>query len=182
MATNEYLGKTDWLFITQLLRAEYSKYVKAIEGMGLSANDFTNELKTKLDDIDTSLYARLVSPIFTGTPTVPTAPTGDNGLQIANTSFVVKAISDALSKVSGISFSKVSSMKDLPDEGGKGVIYLVPNKGSGTNTFDEYYWDGTKYELFGTTAIDLSDYLKKTDVVELSTDEVKAVWDSVFTS
>ena len=99
MATNEYLGKTDWLFITQLLRAEYSKYVKAIEGMGLSTNDFTNELKTKLDDIDTSLYARLVSPIFTGTPTVPTAPTGDNGLQIANTSFVVKAISDAISKV-----------------------------------------------------------------------------------
>ena len=58
MATNEYLGKTDWLFITQLLRTEYSKYVKAIEGMGLSTNDFTNELKTKLDDIDTSLYAR----------------------------------------------------------------------------------------------------------------------------
>lgn len=182
MATNEYLGKSDWLFITQLLKVEYSKYVKAIEGMGLSANDFTNELKSKLDAIDTTLYARLISPTFTGIPTAPTAPAGDNGQQIANTAFVVKAIADSLSEISGISFSKVASLKDLPEEGGNGVIYLVPNKGAGNNTFDEYYWDGTKYELFGTTAVDLSDYLKKSDVEELSTDEVKAVWDSVFTS
>lgn len=182
MAANEYLGKTDWLFITQLLNNEFAKYVKAVEGMGLSANDFTNALKQKLDGIDTSLYARLVSPTFAGIPVVPTPQEGDNSGQIANTAFVVKAIADSLSQVTGISFSKVSSFNALPEEGVNGTIYLVPNKGNGDNTFDEYYWDGTKYELFGTTAVDLSDYLKKEDVEELSTDEVKAVWDSVFTS
>lgn len=182
MAANEYLGKTDWLFITQLLQSEYAKYVRVVEGMGLSANDFTDALKDKLDAIDISLYSKLLSPSFSGTPTVPTAQVGDNSSQIANTAFVVKAITDALAQITGISFSKVSSFKALPEEGVNGTIYLVPNKGNGDNTFDEYYWDGTKYELFGTTAVDLSDYLKKEDVEELSTDEVKAVWDSVFTS
>lgn len=62
MAANEYLGKTDWLFITQLLQSEYAKYVRAVEGMGLSANDFTNALKEKLDSIDISLYSKLISP------------------------------------------------------------------------------------------------------------------------
>ncbi len=182
MAANEYLGKTDWLFITQLLNNEYAKYVKAVEGMGLSANNFTDVLKAKLDAIDTSLYARLVSPNLTGTPTAPTPQEGDNSSQIANTAFVVKAITDALSQITGISFTKVTSFASLPNEGANGTIYLVPNKGTGNDTFDEYYWDGTKYEMLGTTAVDLSDYLKKDDAKELSTDEVQAVWDSVFVS
>ena len=56
----------------------------------------------KLDAIDISLYSKLISPSFSGTPTVPTAQVGDNSSQIANTAFVVKAITDALARITGI--------------------------------------------------------------------------------
>ena len=42
-----------------------------------------------------ALKANLASPAFTGTPTVPTAPAGNNSTQIASTAFVVTAISTA---------------------------------------------------------------------------------------
>lgn len=42
-----------------------------------------------------ALKANLASPAFSGTPTVPTAPAGNNSTQIASTAFVVTAISTA---------------------------------------------------------------------------------------
>ena len=42
-----------------------------------------------------ALKANLASPAFSGTPTVPTAPAGDNSTQIASTAFMVTAISTA---------------------------------------------------------------------------------------
>ena len=43
------------------------------------------------------LKAPLASPVFTGTPTAPTADTNENSTQIANTVWVKARISDALS-------------------------------------------------------------------------------------
>jgi hypothetical protein len=156
MAKTEYLGKSDLLYIVQLLSTEFAKYVKAVEGKDLSANDFTDDLKTKLDGIDLSKYS--------------------------TTEEMTQAINDALGDVTGLSFEKYDTFAGLPETGVGGVIYLVPNSGTAPNVMDEYFWNGDSYELFGTTAVDLSGYLKEDDVEELSTDEVKAVWDSVFTS
>lgn len=187
MASKEYFGKTDLLFLCQLLYTEVNKYVKKVEGKDLSSNDFTNELKAKLVGIDLTKYATLESPVLTGTPKAPTATAGDSSTQIATTSYVVTAVTNAVKDITGIQFVKVDSYEDLPAIGAKGTIYLVPKATAGTDdVYDEYFWDGDatsgKYEHLGSTSIDLSDYLKKTDVVELSTDEVKAVWDSVFTN
>src|SRR5574344_1712138 len=44
-------------------------------------------------NIITTTYAKLASPIFTGTPVVPTATTGDSSTQIANTQYVQNSIS-----------------------------------------------------------------------------------------
>ena len=44
------------------------------------------------------IYAPLYSPTFSGTPTVPTAPSGSNTNQIASTAFV----SDAVNRVQSI--------------------------------------------------------------------------------
>ena len=61
-----------------------------------------------------------------------------------------------------------------------GTIYLVTNSGSTPNTSDEYFWNGTAYELFGTTAVDLTNYLQSDDVQEMSATDVQAIWTSVF--
>jgi|GEM_PF-2569060 len=49
----------------------------------------------KASDVDLSSYAKTVSPILTGIPTVPTAVAGTNTTQIANTAFVTSAIIEA---------------------------------------------------------------------------------------
>lgn len=45
----------------------------------------------KLDGQEGSVYARLASPTFSGTPTAPTAAVGTNNTQIATTAFVAAA-------------------------------------------------------------------------------------------
>lgn len=60
----------------------------------------------------------------------------------------------------------------LPKKGKKGVIYLVPNSGTGLNLYNEYIWIVVEeavgpvghFELFGSREIDISGKLEKSDV------------------
>ena len=60
----------------------------------------------------------------------------------------------------------------LPKKGEKGVIYLVPNSGTGLNLYDEYIWIVVEeavgpvghFELFGYREIDISGKLENSDV------------------
>lgn len=206
MATTvKYFGPTDTLYLIQLVYTELQKYVLAQQGMGLSSNDFTTALKNKLEGIDIpaletyinnqlALKANLAGAEFTGTVKAPTAAAGTNDTTVASTAYVTAAIATAISSVVGIRFDAdtsgqgYTSLSDLQTKhpiGDSGTIYLVQNSGSGANTKDEYFWNGDSssgtYELFGSTSIDLSNYLQVTDVVEMTTTEVKAAWDAVFT-
>ena len=105
-------------------------------------------------------YAPLNSPMFTGTPTAPTAASGDNGQTVANTEFVTNAILDAIGNITEFEISVVGSYSDLPETGASGTIYFVPTSSSTTdNSYDEYVWLGTKYEKLGSFNIDLSGYV-----------------------
>lgn len=179
MAIN-YFGNTDLEKLILLIHGEFQKYVLKVNGKDLSTNDFTNDYKNILDNIEKT-YAKLASPTFTGTPLAPTATSGTNTTQIATTAFVM----DAVSKVVGVSFDGgYTSYADLVARGSKksGVIYLVANSGTTPNVNDEYYWDATKnaYELFGSTAIDLSGYVKFTDLVEITATDVETKWNAIF--
>lgn len=44
------------------------------------------------------------------------------------------------------------------------TIYFISNSGSGQNIYDEYMYLNNKWEKIGTTDVDLSGYLKKTDI------------------
>lgn len=90
---------------------------------------------------------------------------------------VQDAIDAALADITGIDFQVVQS---LPQTGEKGVIYLVSNSGSGTNTYDEYIWveptGGTAhFEKIGTTDVDLSGYWAKTELVAITTAEIDTI-------
>lgn len=90
----------------------------------------------------------------------------------------VQALIDAaLADITGIDFQVV---QQLPQSGEKGVIYLVPNSGSGSNTYDEYIWveptGGTAhFEKIGSTDVDLSGYWAKTELVAITTAEIDAI-------
>lgn len=88
---------------------------------------------------------------------------------------VQAAIKDAIGGITGIDIQVVDS---LPTVGTKGVIYLVAHAhGSGDN-YDEYVWVSSKnaYEKIGNTDVDLSGYLKNTDITTLTESDLNTMW------
>ena len=90
---------------------------------------------------------------------------------------VQAAINESLSGITGIDIQPVES---LPTTGKKGVIYLVAHAHGDTDNYDEYVWVASKnkYEKIGNTDIDLSGYVQKTDLVELTDKDLETMWAS----
>ena len=86
---------------------------------------------------------------------------------------VQQAINSALSGITGIQFSIV---EQLPATGVAGTIYLVQKTVTATgNIYTEWIYVNNKWETLGDTTVDLSDYLKKTDVSALTNAEIDDV-------
>lgn len=86
---------------------------------------------------------------------------------------VQQAINSALSGITGIQFSIV---EQLPATGAAGTIYLVQKTVTATgNIYTEWIYVNNKWETLGDTTVDLSDYLKKTDVSALTNAEIDDV-------
>lgn len=60
---------------------------------------------------------------------------------------------------------------ELPTTGEKMTLYLVPKEGTNNDVYDEYIWieETASFEHLGTTAVDLTDYAKLTDLSNLAT-------------
>lgn len=104
-------------------------------------------------------------------------PTNNN--QLANgagyqTADQVNAlIASALGDIQGIS---VSIVQALPEAGETGVLYFVSNPdGENPNSYDEYIWLGTAYEKIGAVDLDLSGYLKSSDVAAIENTEIDTI-------
>lgn len=72
-----------------------------------------------------------------------------------------------LDKIANIEHFSRQVVDELPLVGKDNVIYLVRKEGAGDDIYNEYIWTETSYELFGSTATDLSDYYNKDSVNEL---------------
>lgn len=85
---------------------------------------------------------------------------------------VYDAIQDAIGSVTGLNFEVVQT---LPATGTAGTIYLVPNSGTAPNIYDEYIWITNAFEKIGTTAVDLSGYVQKTEMVAITNAEIDTI-------
>ena len=94
------------------------------------------------------------------------------GYGYQTSSQVSTAISNALADVTGISYSIVTS---LPSTGEPGIIYLKSNGGSTSNIYDEYIYVNGKFEKIGTTDVDLSGYLKSSDLTAITNGEIDEI-------
>lgn len=146
--------------------------VSATSENGVTSKGIANEL---------AKYAALAGAEFTGAVKVPTVAAATNDTTVATTAYVTSAISVALGQVVGIKFDgPYDDYNDLITKvptGAAGTIYLVKNSGSVPNANDEYFWKDGHYELFGSTAIDLKNYVQFTDLVAITTAEI----DKMFT-
>jgi hypothetical protein len=93
-----------------------------------------------------------------------------NGAGYQTASDVNALIATALGEVQGLSISIVQT---LPETGEAGVLYFVSNpSGKNPNSYDEYIWLGDSYEKIGAIDLDLTGYIKSSDVAAITNAEI----------
>lgn len=161
--------------------------VDAVSGKGLSTNDYTSKEKQKLSDIASGAQVNVIESVkVNGTKLTPsskavdvTVPTkvsqltNDNGFQTQ--SQVQSLINSAVGNITSIRYEKVTS---LPATGSNGVIYLVAHSHGTQDIYDEYIWlsETKTYEKIGNTDIDLSAYVKKSELTAITTNDLNTMW------
>lgn len=176
--------------------------VDVVSGKGLSTNDYTSAEKQKLSGIASGAQANVIESVKVNgtklTPsskavdvTVPTKTsqlTNDSGYQSATSvesiitakgyqtqSQVQSLINSAVGNITSIRYEKVTS---LPATGSNGVIYLVAHSHGTQDIYDEYIWlsETKTYEKIGNTDIDLSAYVKKSELTAITTNDLNTMW------
>ena len=75
------------------------------------------------------------------------------------------AITEAIEGIVELDYQVVTQ---LPAQGTKGVVYLVPDETAGSNSYDEYIWiivEGTgNFVKLGARTLDISNKLEKADI------------------
>lgn len=187
MAT-EYLDKAGATLLVQKTKAELAKKVDAVGGKVLSTNDYTTAEKNKLAGIASGAQVNAITTVKVNgtaltpdaskavditTPTKTSQLTNDSGFR--NESQVKALINSAIDNITSIRYEKVTS---LPATGSNGVIYLIAHSHGTQDIYDEYIWlaESKTFEKIGNTDIDLSGYVKTTDLTAITTDELNAMW------
>lgn len=166
---------------TTELKNKYDATVETVAGLTATGGE-----PNKVDDVKVNGTSVVSNKIATITvPTNNNQLTNGAGYQTASqvesaitgkgyqtSAQVTSAINSAIADITGIDFQVVTS---LPSTGKKGVIYLVSNSGSNPNSYDEYIYVNNKFEKIGTTDVDLSGYVKSSDLVAITNGEIDTI-------
>ena len=122
------------------------------------------QLKNKMDEgrtaIDTAINASSTNDHAAGTKAVY--------------DFVTAAIA-------GVSTFRAEIVASLPSTGASNILYLVAKTSSESgNVYDEYLYIGGAWELVGSTGMDLSGYVKSSEMHALTNSEITAIIDQVW--
>lgn len=198
----EYLDKSGLTLLISKIKSALGGKVDVVSGKGLSTNDYTSAEKQKLSGIANGAQVNVIESVKVNgtklTPsskavdvTVPTKTsqlTNDSGYQSATSvesiimakgyqtqSQVQSLINSAVGNITSIRYEKVTS---LPATGSNGVIYLVAHSHGTQDIYDEYIWlsETKTFEKIGNTDIDLSAYVKKSELTAISTSELNTMW------
>jgi hypothetical protein len=198
----EYLDKSGLTLLISKIKTALGGKVDAVSGKGLSTNDYTSAEKQKLSGIASDAQANVIESVKVNgtklTPsskavdvTVPTKTsqlTNDSGYQSATSvesiitakgyqtqSQVQSLINSAVGNITSIRYEKVTS---LPLQGSNGVIYLVAHSHGTQDIYDEYIWlaETKTYEKIGNTDIDLSAYVKSSELTAITTYDLNTMW------
>lgn len=87
-------------------------------------------------------------------------------------SAVQEAITQAVATAANIRYEAVDT---LPETGEDKVIYLVPDGSEGSSVKKQYMWLDGKFELLGSTEMDLSNYWSKGELRQMTSEELQAI-------
>jgi hypothetical protein len=198
----EYLDKSGLTLLISKIKTALSGKVDVVSGKGLSTNDYTSAEKSKLSGIASGAQVNVIESVsVNGTkiepsskavaisvPTKVSQLTNDSGFRnesqvntlIAGKGYQTKAevqslINSAVGSITSIRYEKVTS---LPATGSNGVIYLIAHSHGTQDIYDEYIWisESKTFEKIGNTDIDLTAYVKKSELTAITTNELDTMW------
>lgn len=198
----EYLDKSGLTLLISKIKSALGGKVDVVSGKGLSTNDYTTAEKTKLSGIASGAQANVIESVkVNGTKLTPSSKavdisvptkvsqlTNDSGFQTSTQvdsivtgkgyqtqSQVQSLINSAVGNITSIRYEKVTS---LPATGSNGVIYLVAHSHGTQDIYDEYIWlsETKTFEKIGNTDIDLSAYVKKSELTAITTNDLNTMW------
>lgn len=183
--STSYVDKAGLVYTISKIKGLLSNKVDKVTGKGLSTNDYTTEEKTKLSQIaakaqvnvqaDWNVTDTSSDAFIKNKPTIPTVDTAmsDTSTNPVQNKVVNKAIADAIGSISTIEFKVVS---EIPTTGNNYTIYLKPHSHGTGDSYDEYVWVSNTWEKIGNTDIDLSGYVKATDLYAITNEEIDAMF------
>ncbi len=198
----EYLDKSGLTLLISKIKTALIGKVDVENGKGLSTNDYTSAEKQKLSGIASGAQVNVIESVkVNGTKLTPSSKavdisvptktsqlTNDSGYQSAtNVESIITAkgyqtqsqvqslINSAVGNITSIKYQKVTS---LPATGSNGVIYLVAHSHGTQDIYDEYIWlsETKTYEKIGNTDIDLSAYVKNSELTAITTNDLNTMW------
>ena len=198
----EYLDKSGLTLLISKIKTALIGKVDVENGKGLSTNDYTSAEKQKLSGIASGAQVNVIESVkVNGTKLTPSSKavdisvptktsqlTNDSGYQSAtNVESIITAkgyqtqsqvqslINSAVGNITSIKYQKVTS---LPATGSNGVIYLVAHSHGTQDIYDEYIWlsETKTYEKIGNTDIDLSAYVKSSELTAITTNDLNTMW------
>lgn len=198
----EYLDKSGLALLISKIKSALGGKVDVVSGKGLSTNDYTSAEKQKLSGIASGAQVNVIESVkVNGTKVEPSSKavdisvptkvsqlTNDSGFQTSTQvnsivtgkgyqtqSQVQSLINSAIGNITSIRYEKVTS---LPATGSNGVIYLVAHSHGTQDIYDEYIWlsETKTYEKIGNTDIDLSAYVKKSELTAITTNDLNTMW------
>ena len=143
--------------ITALGIGDYAKTSEVESAISTSEATIQGKLDKK---VETSVYEAKVAELEGGIADAVTAAGTAETNAKAYTDAEVKKVADELAAVKTFS---VQVVDELPESGEEKVIYLVPES-DGSSSKAEYLWIDGKFELIGTTHVDLTGYATETYV------------------
>lgn len=161
-----YIDSDKLLFILMALKGKFALTDHEHGAASETAAGFMSAAdKKKLDGVAENAASVEISTVIDAASTDLTA---------ASSKAVREYVKSALADITGFSGEIVES---LPETGEDNVIYLVPKTNAkGNDVHDEYMWINGTFELIGTTAVDLSGYLKTSDLRPMTNEEIENVF------
>lgn len=140
--------------------------------VGWSENDFTNALKAKLEGIEEGAQKNIIEKIvLNGQEVAVSNKTIDLGqlqkMLKVGTGIAIAEDGTISTTLDVAAFKVVKSLPSAPAAGNESKIHVVLDaSGVEGNSYAEYLWDGSKWELLGKfkADMDLSAYAKTADV------------------
>ena len=173
----KYIDKNGMIFYDTAQKARLNKKVDKEEGKGLSSNDLTNDLKKKIEDAQPKGDYALKSEI----PSLNGYATEDfvnqKGYQ---TQSDVEKIVDNRTSSAMFYRGEVDNYSDLAEKEAtakRGDMYNIKNASEYNKAGDNAAWNGSAWDIL-SGIVDLSGYLKTTDIQPLSNEEIEAILNS----